>query len=523
MTTALGRGSESADGERTPAGGRDVLIAAQRPSDFAEMRRAAEALAARGHCITFLFHAQVGGGDESRGVLAELERMRDAGVCRGVEIEGSGAPEARPTGGAGTAEAAGAGPAAASSRGAVSAAGALKGRARALLMRVPRLRRLLNSSVGAVLAAIVQVREYRRKLHRYRELVGRLRPDIIVLPEDVVGPFTPLLIRAGHDLGVPSLILPYTIANQDEAFTSLEEHPAHQLAGPNWLIGRLFPKWVLRREGRALLRLPAPHVLGHLATGTSPPDPWMMNSGFANRVAVENSVMKAYYVRAGLPESKLEVVGTVSDDQLARLAGRKPEELARLGAELRYEIEAPLLVVGGCPNQLAGAPGFAFSGYEEMVAHMAGCMKNLSDRYTVLLRPHPNFAGLVPLFEAHGIRSCTLDTARLVALADAYIAFASATIRWAVALGIPTINYDVFHYGYDDYRTLRGVLHAVEPTDFAAAVERLHPEHPEYAELRQACRDEAPSWGALDGCCTERIEALVNRLCAEKPVRRSSR
>jgi hypothetical protein len=249
----------------------------------------------------------------------------------------------------------------------------------------------------------------------------------------------------------------------------------------------------------------------------------MMNSGFANRIAVESEVMRDYYTRSGLPESKLRVVGTISDDCLARTATNRRQELERLGEELGRALRLPLLVIGGCPNQLASAPGFSFSGYEEMVAHMLECMAPLREHYTLVMRPHPNFLGLARLFEARGVPCSVSDTARLVAMADAYVAFASATIRWAIALGIPSVNYDAFHYDYDDYRSVRGVLHAAEPDEFRAAVARLLPAHPGYSALREACREEASRWGRLDGRSAERIEALIQEVCSERPLRRSSR
>jgi hypothetical protein len=373
-----------------------------------------------------------------------------------------------------------------------------------------------------MLSTAVAIVDYRRRLTRYRELVQRVRPEVIVLPEDVVGPFAPLLIRAGHDNGVPSLVLPYTMANQQEAYTSLRGHRAHQLDGANAIAGWIFPDWVLRREGRALIRLPAPHVLGHAVTRVAPPDPWMMNSGFANRIAVENEAMKDYYRRSGLPESKLQVVGSISDDHLARFIARREDERARLAGELGLQLQDRILLVGGCPDQLAVAPGFAFPGYEEMVAHLVRCLEPLRGHYTLLMRPHPNFTRLVELFEDQGVRCCLADTARLVGLADAYLAFASATLRWAIAVGIPCVNYDAFHYGYDDYREVESVLHATEPKELEAAAVRLDPTHPGFAALERACRLEAPRWGTLDGRSAARVEALIQTLCHEKPVRRTS-
>ena len=324
-------------------------------------------------------------------------------------------------------------------------------------------------------------------------------------------------------MNIPSLVLPYTIANQDEAFHGLRSRSDHALRDPfNWVVGKLFPRWVMRREGYSLLRLPGPYVLGQELTGTSPPDPWMMNSGFANRIAVENELMREYYLRAGIPDSKMEVVGAVSDDYLARFNRNKQQELARLRQELGLPGNLPLLLVGGCPNQLKGAPAFDFADYEAMVEHMLDCLEPLRSHYTILLRPHPNFTKLAGLFEGRDVPSTMTDTARLVAVSNVYIAFASATIRWAIACGIPTINYDVFHYDYSDYKQVPGVLNVTKPEEFRAAVSKVDPSSPEYAKLKAASAQERTRWASLDGQSVARIEALIERLCMEQPVPRSA-
>jgi hypothetical protein len=493
-----------------------VALVAQRPSDFVEMRRAAEALHARGHQATFVYHMLFGADRHNELVLAQLRELERAGVCRPSEVVG-----------------------ATSGQSSLKAAMARQRfSVRAWVQARPRLRNLLRAAaVHIVVGAVNSVRQaisraialayvalyYRSRLKYYRRWLASVRPDIILLPEDVVGYVSALMIKAGHELGIPSLILPYTVANQQEAFQSLKNNPAYQLAGPvNRVVGRLFPRWVMRRDGLAVLRLPAPYVLGHVMTQTSPPDPWMMNSGFANRIAVENDVMRDYYARAGIPLSKMEVVGALSDDNLARFRNDKEAELVRLKQELGLPGDLPLLLIGGCPDQRAAAPGFDFPGYEQLVAHMLESMAPLRRHYTFLMRPHPNFTELRPLFEARGVPVTTSDTARLVALADVYIAFASATLRWSIACGIPSVNYDAFHYDYDDFKGVPGVLNVSRPEEFRAAMPSLVPGTSDFRALQAAARAGMARWGRLDGRSVERIEALIGRLCAERPTPRTA-
>ena len=69
---------------------------------------------------------------------------------------------------------------------------------------------------------------------------------------------------------------------------------------------------------KKILRLPKKigHIFGHYLLNISPPDPWMMNSGKANKIIVESKKMYKYYVEAGIPESKLTIGGAIYDDIL---------------------------------------------------------------------------------------------------------------------------------------------------------------------------------------------------------------
>ena len=52
---------------------------------------------------------------------------------------------------------------------------------------------------------------------KVRQVLDRLKPAVMILPEDNVEYTTGIFVREGHARGVPSIILPYTMANADEA------------------------------------------------------------------------------------------------------------------------------------------------------------------------------------------------------------------------------------------------------------------------------------------------------------------
>lgn len=155
----------------------------------------------------------------------------------------------------------------------------------------------------------------------------------------------------------------------------------------------------MKDDNRKVLRLPAGHVYGHIITGTSPPDPWMMNSGYANIIAIENEKMFEYYRNSGIPASKMKITGACYDDNLAYYYLNKEYERKKLYRELGIQSDKPLFLLGGFPNQItANPPRFDFEDAEDAVDFIVDCVEVFKKDYEIIFRPHPNYLELSDLF-----------------------------------------------------------------------------------------------------------------------------
>jgi hypothetical protein len=97
----------------------------------------------------------------------------------------------------------------------------------------------------------------------------------------------------------------------------------------------------------------------------------------------------------------------------------------------------------------------------------------------------------------------------LVPLADVFVAFASATIRWAIACGIPTVNYDVFHYGYGDFASATGVATVTGSGEFREVVRALVPGSPPWQAQSARAQADRAHWSVMDGKSLSRIETEI--------------
>ncbi len=139
-----------------------------------------------------------------------------------------------------------------------------------------------------------------------------------------------------------------------------------------------------------------------------------------------------------------------------------------------------------------------------------GSFKALGERANVLVRPHPR----IPLdrfanFGNSCIKLTWQPTVELIPLCDLYVASISATIRWAIACGIPTVNYDTFRYRYGDYESVAGVIGVEEVSEFRALITRFVDDPVFAAELAEKQQSVMRYWGQSDDQVGQRFASLV--------------
>lgn len=392
------------------------------------------------------------------------------------------------------------------------------------------LSRMMLGRISAICAPIVNkflvhvylILIYHRNLKTFRAELRAGKFDAILIPEDIVGSVWPLVIKAGHENNIPTLVFPYTLANQKEAVQSLKSEPPFQREN-NRLAVRLFSRWRWHADGIDLVRLPSGHIFAHELFGITPPAPWLMNSGYANAICVDSPASFEYFANSGVPKSKLLVTGSVSQDHLYAQKAIKEQALTTLREALGLAGNKPLLLISGCPNQLAGiVPHCEFATIEEVAQHVGQALEPLREAYHIVVRPHPNYLQFAELMQPFGVTSSLMPTSRLVPLADLFVGFASATIRWAIACAVPTVNYDIFNYRYNDFGNAHGVITLTNPDAFISTLAALSPTGEMLGQLRAKIERDSKFWSYMDGGCVERIQAAIDTECSKSRVMRTS-
>lgn len=332
----------------------------------------------------------------------------------------------------------------------------------------------------------------------------------VILPEEVVGCVWSSVIKAAHENGVKVFVFPYTLANEEEAFQSLKHSPRHQTSR-NIIAAHLFPKWRRKKDNFDIVRMPTPHILAHQFHGTTPSNPWVMNSGDIDYLCVDSKATYDYFAKAGIDKNRIVITGSLNDDEFWRASNAGQEHRHEYLEIEGFDPQKPTFLIAGCPNQLAAhVPGCDFNSMAEILEDLAQSLLPIFGQYNVVVRPHPRYKEFAEYLEKHGALCTMAPTASLVPNCDVFFAFASATIRWAINCAKPTINYDVFNYDYSEYKDTKGVISVNKSEELRLLLEDFAPNSDNFRKYKTYINEDSKYWSMMDGKCLDRIENLIN-------------
>jgi hypothetical protein len=302
------------------------------------------------------------------------------------------------------------------------------------------------------------------------------------------------------------------MSNAEEFAESFVNQPAFQVNASyqNYLVGHMFPHWTLKHKGRYFLRSSWAKVLAVELLGIAPPNPWVMNSGYADAIAVESVAMHEYSLAAGLPAKQLVITGSLTDDVIAQVRRDMPQSRRKLLHQLGLRQDQPILLCAMPPDQKTfDRPGCEYRNFYDLVRVWGECLSKVRG-WNLIVRPHPKTEpGTLDMMRELGISISHEETAALVPVCDLYVASVSSTIRWAIACGKPVINYDVYQYGYSDYDGVQGVVPARNRKEFCDLLRELTINPNRRGALATAQEREAERWGLFDGGAGGRLLKLV--------------
>jgi hypothetical protein len=341
---------------------------------------------------------------------------------------------------------------------------------------------------------------------KFQQLLLLNKINLTVMGGDIVGHDMAHYINVSHTLGISSVLVPQWFAGPREPAETIS-HLSEYRAGVN--LNGLFVlvkhRWKFKHGNSTLIRLPAWRILILSFFGVSPPNPWVLHSGYSDAILVESEAAKSYAINLGIPKSKLIVVGSMSHDILYQCLENLKNSDTSLGRSALCALPPNMFY------DLNPARRNQFTSYEELVKFWIERIRTaFGSNFLVCIHPSSG-EEVVELLKKFNAPYSIEKTVNLIPHFDVYIASISATIQWALACGIPVINYDVYGYNYPDYENLDGVLTVVSKEGFVSALGEISTNDGYYKILREKQKSVASDWGHLDGLAHFRInDALKN-------------
>ena len=362
-------------------------------------------------------------------------------------------------------------------------------------------------------------------LYHCRYLTGRLqfvthlirqeKPAILVLALDIAPYDTAVFVKAAHKEHIRAVVVASLVGLGEEWAEVYQYDPTRNMQRwPNRFAGALYPRWVHEHKGRKFLLMPAGPLLAREWLGLAPPLPWIVGSGYADAIAIENEVMYQRGVLAGLPPDQLVLTGWVAQDVMAETLKQATGRRAALYRRLNLPLGRPMILSALTPPYHGRKrPNPVFQNYGEFVQFWVQSLVAI-EGYNVVISLHPSMKYEdMAYIEQWGVRIARQRTPDLVPLCDIYVASQCTTISWAIACGKPVIIYDVGRYRFALlYAGVEGVITVEEKEEFLSVLQRLTKDPAFYAEVAARQAACAGQWGQLDGQAGQRMLQLFDRL-----------
>jgi hypothetical protein len=342
-----------------------------------------------------------------------------------------------------------------------------------------------------------------------------LKPDLVVLLEDNAEGLTGLVSHGSRRRSIPCVILPDYLPNPAEPARYYFNDPLHSADTlPGRLARRFAPEWMLEYDGKRLLRLPANAIMVQLMRGRQSPQPWILNAGYTDAILVESKASLRHYGHLGFKLEKLRVIGGAIDDMLHAIQIERDQRRQELNSKYEFDPAKPLIVCSFPPDQYTAATeGFEFKTYGDLCRAWFEALAGVSGRTNIIVVRHPRTkASELSRYATGGVQIATETLESILPVADLYVACISTTIRWALALAIPVINYDTYRYDYGDFSKANACSEVTRFDAFREELERML-QPGELNRLSVVAREDANEWGSVDGKFRTRLRGSLLEIC----------
>ncbi|MDW9141816.1 hypothetical protein SE938_03455 [Legionella pneumophila] len=343
----------------------------------------------------------------------------------------------------------------------------------------------------------------------------KYQPKLLIVGEDGVGS-NACLIQAAAFKKIPILDIPYGYGSYLDLENSLDqksknEELYHSDEGAGLAVKDKFPHWVKKGKFSGSILLNPYFILAREELQIKLYNPWTVHGGYANVLGAESKVMFNHYLKEGLQPKKIVLTGSPYCDYLKTCLELNNRNLETSNNH-NLDNQKSILVCWPPSYHNERSKLCEFDTYEDLTSTVFKFLSQLKNvTVTINLHPavQPEFKSFVESFNINISTSYILDE---LVKHDIYVSCYSSTVRWAIALGKPVINYDFYQFNLNDYDEASGVLKVSKQEEFEHVMKMVLEKGQYLHEIQAAQKLISTDWGMIDGLNFERIYKEINKL-----------
>ncbi|HAT6809172.1 hypothetical protein OQJ35_04375 [Legionella pneumophila] len=350
-----------------------------------------------------------------------------------------------------------------------------------------------------------------------KKILQDFQPDVIIIGEDgIASDFW--MISTAKKLGIPVAVLPYGIADSSSLiYKGIEErhHNGELLTTADpavALIKDLYPKWIKKTVYGNVIYFPPEYILALEALKIQIPNPWCFQGGQADILLLESDAMYQRYTDEGISKRKMQLSGSVYCDVMYDVI---QEDMSLQFAFNNFQrLDEKQLHVLVC------IPPSDHEGWGHKCEY-----SSVADFISSLLKLFNEFSHLNVTYSFHP-RMKETDRQEIIALGvidypgfplyaiprcDIMISCGSSLARWALAARKLVVNFDIYHFGVNDFPHVPSYIQINEMTQLKALIHKVNQKQTWYKDILLRSKIESDKMGKINGEATLSIFNVIQK------------
>jgi len=354
----------------------------------------------------------------------------------------------------------------------------------------------------------------RERIREVRTLIRNNNASMLLMPDSSPTYFGPLLASAARKENVIVLTNPLDRDSPRSYAMIYKSDNSLSLSGMlGRVIFKVFPKWVIEYENKRILRMSFEEVVSQEILKISPPKPWHTFGFLENIVVANNEIQQSFFSSIGVDKEKIKVVGCPELDYLAKVTAEGFNNSPR-----DFFANKKPVIVCALPQThwIAGRPEAEFQDHKEMIDTWIECLSAQSN-YNIVISLHPSMPyNDYKYLDRDNLKVAREDILNLIPICSIFVACLSSTIQFAIALGKPVINYDVYRYSLEiehlRFTKAKGTVTVLNKNDFLTEITKITSDSSYYNLLAGYQKNISKEWGLVDGESMDRFTDLIDSL-----------